>query len=127
MAATPRLRFPRRARVRLQREYAHVYRVGGRARGDHILVVAATSLNPPPGPPEARLGLSVGKRYHRGAVQRNRARRVLREAFRLCRHELPPLDYILIPQPGSKRLTTLVVARELKRLAARAARRHQER
>lgn len=35
-----------------------------------------------------RLGLSVGTRFG-GAVQRNRMKRLLREAFRLSQHELP--------------------------------------
>ncbi len=124
-AAVPRLRFPRRARVRLQREYAHVYRAGGRARGRFILVVAAASLNPPPKGPEPRLGLSVGRKYHRHAVKRNRARRVLREAFRLARPHLPALDYILIPQMGQMDWNAQEVARELQKLAAKAQRKYE--
>ncbi len=45
--------------------------------------------------PSARLGLIVGKRAVAKAHQRNRLKRVAREAFRLKRSELPALDIVL--------------------------------
>ena len=43
----------------------------------------------------ARLGLSVSTRVG-GAVRRNRVKRLLREFFRLNKHEFPPSSDILI-------------------------------
>ena len=48
-----------------------------------------------------RAGVVVSKRTFRRAVDRNRAKRLLREAFRLSRHQMPPdIDVILIARAG---------------------------
>jgi len=48
--------------------------------------------------PYNRLGLSVSRKFG-GAVQRNRMRRLFREAYRLTKHDLPTgLDLVLIPR-----------------------------
>ena len=43
----------------------------------------------------ARLGLVVGKKCAKKAVERNLMKRLLREWFRLNRHALPPQDFII--------------------------------
>jgi ribonuclease P protein component len=43
----------------------------------------------------ARLGLVIGKRAVRRAVDRNRAKRVLRETFRIRRRELASVDIVV--------------------------------
>ncbi len=88
-----RLRFRRSMRLVRRRDFQRTYAEGGRARGRWLLVVAA----PRPGEP-TRLGLSVGRAIWRRAVQRNRLRRLFREAFRLSYPDLPRgADVILIP------------------------------
>ena len=63
--------------------------------GDGLVVVYVL----PNGLDHPRVGLAVGKR-HGNAVQRNRLRRLLREAFRLEQHNLQAgFDYLLVPPP----------------------------
>ena len=80
-------------RLQRSRDFAEIY-AGRCTAGDaHMLVFARRSLLP-----HTRFGLSISRR-HGGAVIRNRKRRLLREAFRLHRTELPEgLDLILIPR-----------------------------
>jgi ribonuclease P protein component len=73
-----------------------------------------------------RLGLSVSRKYG-GAVQRNRLRRLYREAFRLTRHQMPTgIDLILIPRkPDEPALEALKAA--LVKLVGQLARKlHKE-
>lgn len=117
------LSFPRRMRLVRGADFQRAYRQGSRARGDLLLVVAH-----PNGLDHPRLGLSVGKAIWKHAVRRNRLRRLFREAFRLEQHALPA-GYDLVLVPGKPRLEPRLDALrvELVKLAARAARRCEER
>lgn len=96
-----RHRFPRKLRLRSQRDFADVYAAKQRAGCDDLLVFARVNdLR------HHRVGLSVSKK-NGNAVARNRIKRRLREAFRLRQHELPgTLDLILIPRPSKKSTRT---------------------
>jgi ribonuclease P protein component len=84
--------FPKARRLLSAGDFEHVYAARQSVR-DHWIVVhgAANELNHP------RLGLAVSRRAGR-AVARNRWKRLLREAFRLTQHRLPPIDMVCSPR-----------------------------
>jgi len=90
-------RFPKRLRLRKRSEFARVYdRRCSVSDAVLLMFVAANDLAHP------RLGLSVSRKVG-GAVVRNRWKRLLREAFRLARVEIPAgIDLIAIPRPGAR-------------------------
>ena len=55
----------------------------------------------PNGLGHARLGLAVGVRAAGNAVNRNRVKRVVREAFRHIRQELPAVDLVVNARPAA--------------------------
>jgi ribonuclease P protein component len=101
-------------------DFQRAYKTGARSRGDIVIVVAV-----PNGLDHPRIGLSVGRVIWRGAVQRNRVRRVFREAFRLSQHELPKgFDFVLIPARPKLEPELAATRAELVRHANRAAEKH---
>ena len=99
-------RAPRRRRLSRSAEFERVYRQG-RSKGNRFLVLYAfpredeSRADPSEGP---RLGLSVSKRIG-GAVDRNRVKRVLREAFWEEAARLPSgSDYVVVARPDARGL-----------------------
>jgi ribonuclease P protein component len=92
-AARSGKRAPARAnRVRKRAEYLEVQSGGLRISVDCLVFVV---LRRPAGSP-VRLGITASRKIG-GAVQRNRARRLIREAFRAVFQELPEaLDVVVI-------------------------------
>jgi ribonuclease P protein component len=98
------LRSPRRRRLSRSAEFERVYRQG-RSKGNRFLVLYAfprAEGEPDDGGP--RLGLSVSRRVG-GAVERNRVKRVLREAFWQEAERLPAgSDYVVVARPDARGL-----------------------
>src|SRR5438046_1464426 len=91
-----KLQFPREYRLRSPAEFERVYARNVYAADD--LLVANACEN---GLSHPRLGLSVSRKVG-NAVVRNRWKRVLREAFRLSRENLPAgVDLVFRPRRGA--------------------------
>ena len=97
----------KRRRLSRSAEFERVYRQG-RSKGNRYLVLYAfpraedeVTAEREAGP---RLGLSVSRRVG-GAVDRNRVKRVLREAFWAEAERLPNTsDYVVVARPDAREL-----------------------
>ena len=88
-------RLPRTARLLRRSDFERVYRGGKKHFTGNLTVFFLLRPSPVGGP---RIGLTVGRAMG-GAVVRNRIRRRLREAVRLCRGELrASVDLVLHPR-----------------------------
>jgi ribonuclease P protein component len=109
--------FGRQFRLRTPADFDQVYRTKVFAADDVLVMNARASDLPHP-----RLGLSISKKVG-NAVTRNRWKRLIREAFRLSRAELPPgIDLVVRPQKDASADLTAIKA-SLAALAARVAKR----
>ena len=95
MSHHPDQRFLKQYRLRTREAFDRVVAAKcSAADGRIILYGAASELDHP------RIGLVVSKKIG-NAVERNRWKRLLREAFRLTRDELPvQLDIVALPKQG---------------------------
>src|SRR3954447_16177933 len=81
-------------------DFERVYR-RGRSQGNRHLVLYAFPRGEGDGP---RLGVSVGRKVG-GAVDRNRVKRLLREASRARAAQLPPdHDFVVVARPDVREL-----------------------
>ncbi len=91
MKASTKKTLPASARVKRSQEIDKLYRRGRRARGRLMRLHVRESDTG-----RSRLAISVPRRLC-GAVQRNRWKRMIREAFRLHQDQFGPVDVLAIP------------------------------
>lgn len=108
------LRFLRQDRVLRKGDFDRAFEAGQRAFAKGLVVYLRDA-----GLGRPRIGLVTSRRFG-DAVTRNRARRLLREAFRLDSARLPPLDIVALPQPGRFPDERDLVRRALHEAVARA-------
>jgi ribonuclease P protein component len=95
---TPRR--PGRGRLSRSAEFERVYRQGRSTANRHLVLYAF----PNPAAERPRLGLSVSRKVG-GAVERNRVKRLLREAFAHGEADLRPgQDLVVVARPAAGEL-----------------------
>lgn len=106
--------FPKSCRLRKRAEFLDVQGNGRRVESRSYIGLFVER-----GGDTSRLGITTAKRLGPAAV-RNRARRLVREAFRRGRLSLPPgVDLVVIPKRGALSLDGYSAADDLARLGDR--------
>ena len=90
----------RRNRLSRSRDFDAVYRQGRSVSSRHLVLYTFVRPDDDSGEPAARLGLAISRQVG-SAVERNRLKRRLRDAFGELREAADPTrDYVLIVRPG---------------------------
>jgi len=112
------LRFPKANRLRKPSEFRRVYTTGRRIEGRFMTIFILPSETE-----FQRLGITASKKAIGNAVQRNRAKRLLREAFRLSKTELDELtvkfDWVLNARRGLLKVKLETPLKEFQQILAK--------
>lgn len=106
---TGRLTFPKTIRLRSRREFQRFAKGGGRLVGRFLCIDCRAA-------PQAKLGISASTRYG-SSPERNRFKRLIREAFRQNYAVLPPSELHIVPRQCAKKAVYSDIASELIRLS----------
>ena len=128
MAGGRSARFPSTMRLKKKTEFIRVFREGtvwkGRCLSLHVLLRKTEDmLSQESGP---RLGVVV-TRKDGSAVERNRIKRKIREAFRKTAYRLPAVDLVIKPNATYKEVPEEEIVRSLEKAVKVALERAKER
>lgn len=114
------LRFTKKAKLIKTDEFSSVFNFRKRISAKYLAVHYQPNLIG-----HARLGLVVGKKVAKRAVDRNYIRRVLREFFRIQQHEINHVDLVIRVQKKFEKEDFVQVKQEFVTLIAKVNQRTQ--
>ena len=98
--------FSKQVRLLTADEFSRVFKNPLRSSDRYFTILAIfreqVASNPTRHYSNARLGLAISKKNAKRAVDRNRIKRLIRESFRLSRHQLPAIDLVVMAKPVTK-------------------------
>ena len=110
--------FAREKRLLTPRQFKAVFdSPSGKLPGRNVLILVREN-----GLPHPRIGLVIGKKSVKLAVERNRIKRQLRETFRLHQMELTGWDIVVISRKGLAELDNAELAKQFAKLWRRLSR-----
>ena len=107
--------FGRDARLRNRWQLDEMRASGRKMAGKHCVLII--NKTPPDG--MRRAAFLISRRYSLKAVERNRARRLFREAFRVIYDQLPPVWMILVPRQRMKAAKLADVMEDIRTLGGK--------
>jgi ribonuclease P protein component len=109
MLKTKPNKFSRTSRLTRQADFDGVFAQGKRFKTPNMMIrVAANNIG------KSRLGISIGTRFG-NAVERNRMKRKIREAFRHIKSTLPACDIVCVPYPSARDLSNEQIMETVKK------------
>jgi len=87
----------RQSKLRNGAEFRRVFDAAVRSSDGHFTVLARSN-----GRAYSRLGLAIGKKWVRRAVDRNKIKRLIRDSFRKHRNQLDGLDLVVMSRGNGK-------------------------
>ncbi len=110
-----RFTFKKSERLSKAREFRNVFDNGESIAGKLMVIYYVRNDVGYP-----RAGFIVSKKVSKRAVDRNRAKRLMREVFRLRKHQLAPFDIVFIARKGIISSTYWDVEKEFLNLAGKS-------
>lgn len=101
--------FPQEARILKRKQFLSIQKKGVRSVGQNCIFTYSCH----PSKKRPRLGLRVSAKFGK-AHERNRFKRITREAFRLIQHLIPKgYDLVISPRSKAKEATTHALLKEI--------------
>jgi len=94
--------------LRLKSEFDSVKEMGKKILTAHFIMLYINQSHE-----NARYGIICGRKFHKNAVVRNRARRIIKESLRHLRGNISNSDILFIPKKGMTKLKQQVIEAEI--------------